>query len=164
MKTFIIMALLATFAFAGLTEFGPQIGYWIPTGDAGDAYTGNFYFGGQFLSHMPLFAIEASIGYVPLKTDPELPNFSGRIIPITAGVRSYSGMLYAAAGLELDMVKVEFDLLNQQFEDSDNELGGYIGGGLITLLPGVADVDVSARLHFVDFDDMWIGLGAGLNF
>ncbi|MCK5787006.1 MAG: hypothetical protein KAH54_10690, partial [Candidatus Sabulitectum sp.] len=69
-------------------------------------------------------------------------------------------MLYAAGGLELDMVSVEI----LGIEDSDSEFGGYIGAGLITPLPNIADVDVSARLHFIDFDDMWIGLCVGMNF
>ncbi len=164
MKTLIVLAVVTAFAFAGSTEFGPQIGYWIPTGDAGDAYAGNFYFGGQFLSHMPTFAVEGSIGYTSLKTDPEIATFSGRIIPITLGLRGYSGMLYAAGGVELDMVKTEVEILGVVQENSDSKFGGYIGGGLITPLPNVADVDVSVRAHFVDFDDMWIGLGIGLNF
>ncbi|MCD6589363.1 MAG: hypothetical protein J7K88_12515 [Candidatus Fermentibacteraceae bacterium] len=164
MKSLIVLAVLATFAFAGATEFGPQLGYWIPTGDAGDVFAGNFYFGGQFLSHMPMFAIEGSIGYTSLKADPEDSTFSGRIIPITVGLRGYSGILYAAGGIELDMVKTESGVVGAVQENSDSEFGGYIGGGLITPLPNVADVDVSARVHFVDFDDMWIGLCVGLNF
>ena len=164
MKSLIVLAVLATFAFAGATEFGPQLGYWIPTGDAGDVFAGNFYFGGQFLSHMPMFAIEGSVGYTSLKTDPEIPTYSGHMIPITVGLRGYSGMLYAAGGIELDMVKTEVEVAGVVQEDSDSEFGGYIGGGLITPLPNVADVDVSARVHFVDFDDMWIGVTVGLNF
>jgi len=164
MKSLIVLAVLATFAFAGATEFGPQLGYWIPTGDAGDVFAGNFYFGGQFISHMPMFAIEGSVGYTSLKTDPEIPTYSGHMIPITVGLRGYSGMLYAAGGIELDMVKSEVEVLGVVQENSDSEFGGYIGGGLITPLPNVADVDVSARVHFVDFDDMWIGLCVGLNF
>jgi len=164
MKTLALMAVLATVALAGGMEFGPQVGYWFPTGDAGDYYGGNFYIGAQFLSHMPVIAFEASIGYSPLKTDPEIEGFSGKLIPITAGIRSYSGTLYAAGGLELDMVSTEIEVGGVTTDDSDSEFGGYIGAGLITPIVGTGDVDISARLHFVDFDDMWVGIQGGINF
>lgn len=165
MKTLALMAVLATVALAGGMEFGPQIGYWFPTGDAADVYSGNFYFGGQFISHMPVIAIEASIGYHPLKLDEEVEGFefSGHLIPITAGIRSYSGKLYAAGGLELDMVSTEVEVLGETTDDSDSEFGGYIGAGII--VPTTAgDVDLSARVHFIDFDDMWVGIQGGINF
>ena len=94
-----IMAALTTIAFAGIVEYGPQVGYWVPTGDVGDVYSGNLYIGGQVLFHLPLMAVEGSVGYVSLKPDVELTDFSGHIIPITAGIRSYMGPLYAAGGL-----------------------------------------------------------------
>ena len=166
MKTLVIMAVLATVALAGGMEFGPQVGYWFPTGDAADAYAGNFYIGAQFISHMPVIAFEASIGYHPLKWDQEVEGyeFSGKLIPITAGIRSYSGTLYAAGGLELDMVSTEVTVGGVSTDDSDSEFGGYIGAGLITPIVGTGDVDISARLHFVDFDDMWVGIQGGINF
>jgi len=177
MKALIVMAVLATFAFAGVTEFGVQVGYWNPTGDMGDAYNGNFYFGGQFLSHMDVIAIEASIGYTPLKLDDDLEDllelaggeFSGHIIPITGGVRSYSGAMYGAAGLELDIASVEFEYSANpalNYDDSDSELGGYIGAGFVTPMGTTGDLDLSIRLHLMEFetDQMWIGICAGLNF
>ncbi len=173
MKTLVIMAVLATVALAGGMEFGPQVGYWFPTGDAGDAFSGNFYIGAQFISHMPVIAFEASIGYHPLKLDGDLADalelvdteYSGRLIPITAGIRSYSGTLYAAGGLELDMVSQSFEYADgTDSDDSDSEFGGYIGAGLITPIVGTGDVDINARLHFVDFDDMWVGIQGGINF
>jgi len=167
MKTLAIMAVLATAAFAGSMEFGPQVGYWFPTGDAADVYAGNFYFGAQFISHMAVIAFEASIGYHPLKLEDELEgvDFSGRLIPITAGIRSYSGTLYAAGGLELDMVSYTTEVGGVETADeSESEFGGYIGAGIITPIVGTGDVDISARLHFVDFDDMWVGIQGGINF
>ncbi|MCK5133466.1 MAG: hypothetical protein KAR40_15105 [Candidatus Sabulitectum sp.] len=177
MKTLIIMALLATFAFAGVNEFGVQVGYWNPTGDAGDAYDGNFYFGGQFLSHMEIIAIEASIGYTPLKLDGAAEDalkaaggeFSGHIIPLTCGVRSYTNALYAAAGLEIDMKKAEWEYAANPTDNTDNngnELGGYIGAGIVTPLGTTGDIDISIRLHLAEFetDQMWIGICGGLNF
>lgn len=177
MKTLIIMVVLATFAFASSNEFGVQVGYWNPTGDAGDVNAGNFYFGGQFLAHMTVVAIEASIGYSPLKEDSDVEaanealgfEFSGKLIPITAGVRSYSGSMYGAAGLELDMVSWELKnattpALNT--DDSSSELGGYIGAGFVTPMGTTGDLDLSVRLHLMEFetDQMWLSIGAGLNF
>ena len=160
MKAMLIIALVATTAFAGLVEYGPQIGYWAPTGDVGDAYNGNLYLGGQILVHLPLIAVEGSLGYVSLSPDVDIDDFSGHIMPITAGVRSYMGPLYAAGGLEIDMTKVELG----DYEDSDSDLGGYIGAGIVPMIPFMADIDASARLHFVSFDDMWVGITVGLNF
>ncbi len=99
-----------------------------------------------------------------LNDEQDLPGFSGHMIPVTAGIRSYMGPLYAAGGLELDMTSIEFDLLSTSVEASDNQLGAYIGAGIVPMIPFVADIDVSARLHFVDFSDMWVGVTAGLNF
>ena len=45
-----------------------------------------------------------------------------------------------------------------------NEFGAYIGAGVVPMIPFVADIDASARLHFIDFDDMWVGVTVGLNF
>ena len=166
MKTLVLMAVLATVAMAGGMEFGPQIGYWFPTGDEADVYSGNFYFGGQFLSHMAVIAFEAGIGYIPLKWDTEVEgtDYSGRIIPITAGIRSYSGTLYAAGGLELDMFSTSIEAAGVTADSSYSDFGGYIGAGIITPIVGTGDVDISARLHFVDFDDMWVGIQGGINF
>ncbi len=173
MKMFFLMVALATVAFASGTEFGVQVGYWNPNGDAGDAYDGNFYFGGQFLSHMRVIAIEASIGYTPLKQDDGVAvpgfEFSGKMIPITGGIRSYSGAMYGAAGLELDMVSWESEnavtpALNT--DGSSSELGGYIGAGYIKPMGTTGDLDFNVRLHLMEFetDQMWLSFGAGLNF
>ena len=159
MKALIIMAVLAVTSFAGLVEYGPQVGYWAPTGDAGDIYSGNLYLGGQILFHLPMIAVEGSVGYVSLKPDAEVTDFSGHIIPVTAGIRSYMGPLYAAGGLELDMTASDFHP-----EENLSDFSGYIGAGIVPAIPFMADIDASARLHFVDFSDMWVGITVGLNF
>ncbi len=159
MKTLILMAILATAAFAGLVEYGPQVGYWAPTGDVGDIYSGNLYLGGQILFHLPMIAVEGSVGYVSLKPDVEVTDFSGHIIPVTAGIRSYMGPLYAAGGLELDMTASDFHP-----DENLSDFSGYIGVGVVPAIPFAADIDASARLHFVDFSDMWVGITVGLNF
>ncbi len=119
MKTLIVMAVLATAAFAGIVEYGPQVGYWVPTGDVGDLYSGNLYIGGQVLFHMPVIAVEGSVGYVSLKQDEEDGGASGHLIPITAGIRSYMGPLYAAGGIEIDLQKVEFEEVANDIKEND---------------------------------------------
>ena len=164
MKALLIIALISTTAFAGIIEYGPQVGYWAPTGDVGDAYNGNIYIGGQVLVHLPLMAVEGSVGYVALNDNQDLPGFSGHMIPVTAGIRSYMGPLYAAGGIELDMSSVEFEIITGPSEESDSQLGGYIGAGVVPMIPFMADIDASVRLHFIDFSDMWVGVTVGLNF
>ncbi len=161
MKTLIVMVLLTGISFAGLVEYGPQLGYWAPTGDAADAFSGNLYFGGQVLFHMPMIAVEGSVGYLSLKPDVEIADYSGYIIPVTAGIRSYMGSMYTAGGLELDMQTVD---LGDGEDVTENDFSGYIGAGIVPAIPFVADIDASVRLHFVDFSDMWVGLTVGLNF
>ncbi len=48
--------------------------------------------------------------------------------------------------------------------ETDADIGGYIGAGFVPAISFVADIDASARLHFVDFEDMWVGITVGLNF
>lgn len=177
MKLLLVVLAVASLSFAGVNEFGVQIGYWNPTGDMGDAFNGSLYFGGQFIAHMEVVAVEASIGYMSLKLDDDLEevydldgaDYSGRLIPITAGVRSYNGSLYGAVGLEMDMLsqKVEStEFPEVEFDESDSELGGYIGAGYVTPMGTTGDLDFNVKLHLMEFetDQMWLCFGAGLNF
>ena len=163
MRTLVVMAVLAAAAF-GFGEFGVQLGYWIPTGDAGDDLDGSLYFGAQYLYHMAVVAVEASAGYTSLNFAEEVEglDYSGNIIPLTLGLRSYSPRLYAAGGIELDIMSGEVE--NVEIEDyNGSKVGGYVGGGIIVPAQ-MGDIDLSVRLHFMDFDDMWIGLQGGINF
>jgi hypothetical protein len=160
MRVLVLLAAVAAVSFAGIVEYGPQVGYWAPTGDVGDAYSGNLYFGGQLVFHLPVIAAEGSVGYLSLKPDVEIAGYSGYIIPVTAGIRSYMGPIYTAGGLELDMQKEDF----VAGDSTSNQFSGYIGAGVVPAVPFVADIDASVRLHFVDFSDIWIGVTVGLNF
>ena len=157
MKILLLTAVLATVSLAGILEYGPQIGYWVPTGDVGDIYEADFYFGGQVLFHLPLFAVEGSVGYVSLRQEAEPDDFTSQFVPIAAGLRSYMGPVYAAGGFELDIMDLEGT-------ETDADIGGYIGAGFVPTISFVADIDASARLHFVSFEDMWVGITVGLNF
>lgn len=77
--------------------------------------------------------------------------------------------MYGAAGLELDMISWEKEnavdpTLNTDHSSSD--LGGYIGAGFVTQIGTTGDLDLSIRLHLMEFetDQMWLSIGAGLNF
>ncbi len=107
MKVLLLTAVLATVSLAGIFEYGPQIGYWIPTGDVGDVYEADLYFGGQVLFHLPLFAIEGSVGYVSLRQEAEPKDFTSQFVPIAAGLRSYMGPVYAAGGFELAIMDLD---------------------------------------------------------
>ena len=157
MKTLMIVLVFAAVSLSGSIEYGPQIGIWIPTGDVGDIYESDIYFGGQVLFHLTLFTIESSIGYVRLRQEAEPKDYTSEFVPVTAGLRSYLGPLYAAGGLELDINSFEE-------ENYDIDVSGYIGAGFVPVIPFVADIDASVRLHFVRFEDMWVGITAGLNF
>ena len=157
MKILLLTAVLAAVSLAGVFEYGPQVGYWIPTGDVGDIYESDLYFGGQVLFHLPLFAVEGSVGYVSLRQEAEPDDFTGQFVPVATGLRSYMGPVYAAGGFELAIMKLDGI-------ETGIDKGGYLGAGFVPAISFVADIDASARLHFVNFEDMWIGITVGLNF
>ncbi len=47
--------------------------------------------------------------------------------------------------------------------DSEGEIGGYIGAGMVNRM-GFGKLDLSARAHWMDFDDFMISIGGGINF
>ncbi len=61
---YLVLALVLTAVSFGSISHGPQVGIWLPTGDMGDVYNTSFGIGYQLLYHMPVVAIEGSIGYV----------------------------------------------------------------------------------------------------
>lgn len=164
MRLAVLLAVLATFsAFAGYSEFGIHGGLFFPTGDAGDAYNTCPEIGGQFLMHMPMYAIEASVGYVFLQPDLDIDDYSGHIIPVTAGLRTYSGTVFYGGGLELDAYSASWTTPGGEMDDSESDLGAY--GNLGTTLPlGGTKLELSGKLHWMDFDDMWLSAQAGIYF
>ncbi|MFO7625979.1 MAG: hypothetical protein R6V62_01815 [Candidatus Fermentibacteraceae bacterium] len=160
MKYLVLVLALATVSF-GYISHGPQVGIWLPTGDMADAYGTSFGVLYQLLYHMPVVAIEGSVGYVFLSSDFE--NVDAHLIPIAAGIRSYSGSLYAAGGLEYDNISSSVTVGGIETTESNGEIGAYIGGGLVNRM-GFGKLDVSARAHWMDFDDFMISLTGGINF
>jgi len=160
MKYLVLVLALATVSF-GYVSHGPQVGVWIPTGEMADGYGTSFGVLYQLLFHMPVVAIEGSVGYVFLAS--ELDNIDAHLIPITAGIRSYSGSLYAAGGLELDNFSSSAEIGEIEVDSTWSDVGAYIGAGMVNRM-GFGKLDLSARAHWMDFDDFMISLTGGINF
>ncbi|MBN1435259.1 hypothetical protein JW921_10900 [Candidatus Fermentibacterales bacterium] len=151
---------LCGLASAGLTEFGAHAGIFVPTGDLADGYNMSLMLGANFLAHMTSFAVEGSASYVFLSPEESLgDDVSAYMIPILVGIRSYTGNLFAGGGLALHVVGVEVG----DVSDSDSEVGAY--GNVGTSLPaGSFEIELSAKLHWIDFDEMGITLTGGVYF
>lgn len=167
MKYLVLVLALAAVSF-GYISHGPQVRLWLPTGDEfGEnnnlEYNTSFGIHYQLLYHMPVVALEGSIGYVFLSPEAaEGVDVNQHLIPITAGIRSYSGSLYLAGGLEMDNWSA-LEVNDIEVEGSRSEIGGFIGAGMVNRM-GFGKLDLSARAHWMDFDDFMISLGAGVNF
>lgn len=156
---------LASLASADYSEFGIHGGMYLPTGDASDAYAASPFLGAQFLMHLPMIAVEASGSYVFLQPEGEEPDgFSASLIPLLAGIRTYSAGLFYGGGLELDIASVSWDAgEDSTYEDSESDIGAY--GNVGTTLPlGGTKLELSGKAHWVDFEDIWISLRAGIYF
>lgn len=166
-KLVIVLLAVSVSAFAGLVEFGGHAGLFIPTGDMSDVYKTSPVFGVNILAHMPMFAIEGSISYVPISTEEVLGvlDYSVNLIPILAGVRTYAGPIFYGGGLSLDIASTSMEILGEKESDTDSRVGAYGNVGMI-LPVGGTDVEASLKYHLMDFDfdSTWLGLTAGINF
>lgn len=148
-------------------EFGAHGGVLLPSGNGGDTFSTSFILGANILAHMPMFAIEGSISYSPLSTDAgsEYTDYSASMIPILAGIRTYSGPIFYGGGIALDISSVSYESSGVKYDNTDSEFGAYGNVGVI-LPTGSMDVEASLKYHFVDFDfdAAWLGLTAGINF
>ena len=166
-KLMIVLMVVSVSAFAGLVEFGGHAGLFIPTGDNSDLYKTSPIFGVDILAHMQMFAIEGSISYSPLGIE-EIPGYldhSANIIPILAGIRTYSGPIFYGGGLALHIASVSYESSGEKYDETDSEFGGYGNVGMIFPTGGM-DIEASLKYHLVDFnfDAAWLGLTAGINF
>ena len=157
---FAAILLLSVCAFAGVTEFGVHGGLMVPTGDFADVYKLSPMIGGNLLAHMTSYAIEASASYIFLSPEDVLgTDYSANMFAILGGVRSYSGTLFLGGGLALHIISWD----SGTADDSNSEFGAY--GNVGTILPmGGNDIELSAKLHWIDFDDVVLTLTAGINF
>ena len=160
-KTVIALIVLALPLAAGFTEYGAHAGFMFPSGDSTDVFKGSPLLGVQILAHMPMFAIEGSISYVFLSFDDDTLETSGHMIPILAGVRSYTGAMFLGGGLGLHLTSTDIASLST----SSSDIGAYANAGII--LPTASmDIELSGKYHLVDFSFSkgWFQLGAGVYF
>ncbi len=169
MKLLLIVLLVAAFSsFSGLVEFGGHAGVFLPAGDDLDQFKTSPIFGVDVLAHMVMFAIEGSISYAPLSTEQLLngiTDYSANIIPVLAGIRTYSGPLFYGGGLAYHITSKSFvNAAGVKQDETESKFGGYANVG--TILPiGGMDIEASLKYHLVDFDfdSAWFGLTAGIN-
>ena len=166
-KLMIVLLVLSVSAFAGLVEFGGHAGVFIPVGDDLDGLNTSPIFGANILAHMPMFAIEGSISYSPVSTE-EITgylDYSVSMIPILAGIRTYSGPIFYGGGLALHIASVSYESSGVKYDNTDSEFGAYGNVGMIVPTGGM-DIEASLKYHLVDFDfdATWLGLTAGINF
>ncbi|MBD3370552.1 hypothetical protein GF402_09345 [Candidatus Fermentibacteria bacterium] len=164
MRLCLLAAMVLSLAvFAGVTEFGIHGGAFLPTGDASDAYNISFGAGGNVLAHMATYAIEGSISYVFLSPEYDWDEFSAYMVPVLGGIRTYTGNIFYGGGLALHYVHVSWEESGEEWDDSNSELGAY--GNIGTILgTGGTDVEISGKLHWIDFDNFWIGATGGIYF
>lgn len=150
---------------AGIVEYGLHGGLLLPMGDAGDFYGTSYLIGGQILAHMPMFAVEGSIGYGILQPEEDLDDFSASLIPFLAGLRTYSGPIFYGGGAGFYMASAEYTVGTTTYEASDEEFGIYGNVGMI-LPAGTMDLEGSLKYHLVDFDTdrAWVSLTVGTYF
>jgi hypothetical protein len=162
----IMLALGVSSLTAGMVEYGLHGGLLLPSGDAGDFYGTSYLIGGQILAHMPMFAVEGSIGYGILQAENDIDDFSASLIPILAGVRTYSGPVFYGGGAGLYMASVSYnDPTFGNIDSSDEEFGAY--GNLGMIFPaGTIDLEGSIKYHLIDFDTdkAWFSLTVGTYF
>jgi hypothetical protein len=134
----------------------------VPTGDPADYYITSYLLGGQILVHLPTCAIEGSVSYAFLQDKADQESFSASMIPLLAGVRAYRGPIFGGGGAALYTIGTEYDITDDSSsEQSDSYLGVFGTLGATTPFAG-RDVEFSARAHWIDFNEIWIALQAGI--
>ncbi len=168
MKKLITLLLIVSLStFAGLVEFGGHAGVFSPVGSILDFYKTSPIFGVNILAHMPMFAIEGSVSYAPISTEEMLgvTDHSVNMIPILAGIRSYSGPIFYGGGLSLDIISINMEREGRITDETSSRVGAYGNMGMIFPTGGM-DIEASLKYHLMDFDfdGAWLGLTAGITF
>ncbi|MCK4807843.1 MAG: hypothetical protein KAT09_09360 [Candidatus Aegiribacteria sp.] len=159
--TVVALLALSMAVSAGFVEFGAHAGALFPSGDGGDAFSTSLIFGVNILAHMPVYAIEGSIGYGILQPENDSLDFSASLIPILAGIRTYSGPIFYGGGAGMYISSVSIGSVDTNSED----FGAY--GNLGMIFPaGSMDIEGSIKYHLVDFDTdkAWFALTVGTYF
>ncbi len=159
--TAVVLLAVSMTISAGLVEFGAHGGALFPSGSGGDVYSTSLIFGVNVLAHMPIYAIEGSIGYGILQAESDSLDFSASLIPVLAGIRTYTGPIFYGGGAGMYISSVTIDSVDTSNED----FGAYANLGMI-FPTGSMDIEGSIKYHFVDFDTdkAWISVTVGTYF
>jgi hypothetical protein len=165
MKTVpVLLSLLVAAALAVSTDFGIHGGLIMPSGDAGETFGSlNPIFGADIIVHLPTVAVEGSISYAILSSEHDEDDWSAYIIPIIAGIRSYTGSLFLGGGGGFYLSSYEFMADTGKVNRSEDDLGAYGNAGAI-FHAGSTDIEGSIKLHWVSFEDIWLSLTVGVYF
>lgn len=163
----IIGLCFASMAGAQGMKAGLGAGFYLPTGDAGDAFDPSPGLHGTFLYNLQEgMDIEAGLGYWMLQDANDYEGFSASYMPITAGVRYFmSPSLHFDGGAGMYVWSMEWDVDlgewgSTTWDDSGSDLGIYLGAGYLLN----DSIDINARMHYPDFEDFYIGLSVGYLF
>lgn len=158
-----VVALLgiSMIASAGIVEFGAHAGILLPNSEISDAFSISPILGVNILAHMPIYAIEGSISYGILQPKGEVSDATCSLIPILAGLRTYSGPVFYGFGAGMYITSVSYE----SYDDSNSDFGAYGNFGMI-LPAGSMDLEGSFKYHLVDFDmdKAWFALTVGTYF
>ncbi len=163
MKITVVALLAVSMAVsAGIVEFGAHAGILLPNSENSDAFNISPIFGVNVLAHMPVYAVEGSISYGILQPKGDISDASFSLIPILAGLRTYSGPVFYGFGAGMYILSMSSESYD---DDSETDFGAY--GNLGMILPtGSMDIEGSFKYHLVDFDmdKAWFALTVGTYF
>ena len=159
--TLVVLLAVSVIISAGLIEFGAHGGALFPSGNGGDTFSTSLIFGVNVLAHMPIYAVEGSIGYGILQPESDSLDFSASLIPILAGIRTYSGPIFYGGGAGMYISSVSIGSV-----DTNNEDFGIYGNLGMIFPTGSMDIEGSIKYHLVDFDTdkAWIAVTVGTYF
>lgn len=159
--TVVALLTLSMAVSAGIVEFGAHAGILLPNSEINDAFNISPILGINVLAHMPVYAIEGSVSYGILQPKGEVSDATCSLIPILAGLRTYSGPVFYGFGAGMYITSFSHETV----DDSETDFGAYGNCGII-LPAGSMDLEGSFKYHLVDFDmdKAWFALTVGTYF
>lgn len=154
------LSVMASSAFAGGVDFGPEIGIYIPTGQYADLYTASPEFGAHVTIDFGPAAAEAGVTYVPLGENGDyqgyelFDDYKAFVIPIRIGARKSFGVMNVGLGLMISSFNESVDMDGISLDNSSSGSGfwGQLGAGFPV---GTVKVGSLLRAQTVNF----LGMG-----
>ncbi len=157
--------LVSSGAQAQNVQFGGGAGVYMPvTEEASDALRPcpGVHITGLIGLNMNAVKMEGSLGMWMLEDNLDRKEFDGYIVPLTGGAR-----WYLTRGLHLDggigmypiSYRWESDIMEEEFDESDNQFGLYGGAGF-----EIRGFDLKVRAHWLDVEDVYIGANVNILF